>query len=134
MTTTDSVVDALDFVAVHQADPPAAALFEGLATEYSARYGGDAKQKHSELLAYPAEEFEPPAGALIVGLSRGVPVAGGAFRRYDSTTAELKREAVALYLSMGYTPLYDQSLDSDEIGRHPFEKLLAGGGCQEDTA
>ena len=175
MTTTDRVVDALDFVAVHQADPLAAALLEGLASEYSARYGGDAEHKHSELLAYPAEEFEPHAGALIVGVSRGVPVAGGAFRRYDSMTAELKRiwtatayrqrgygklvvaeleriallrgytrvylttgwrqpEAVALYLAMGYTPLYDQSLDSDEIGRHPFEKLLAGGGFQEDTA
>jgi GNAT superfamily N-acetyltransferase len=92
-------------------------------------------------------------------------VAGGAFRRYDETTAELKRiwtasthrkrgygklvvaeleraarqrgyrrvylttgprqpEAVALYLSAGYRPLYDQTLPSLEVGVHPFEKDL----------
>lgn len=168
MTTTHRAVKALGFVAVHQTDPLAAPQLEGLAIEYSTRYGGDAKQKHSELLTHPAEEFDPPGGALIVAMSNGLPVAGGAFRRYDSTTAELKRiwtapayrrrgyaklvvaelerialqrgytrvylttgwrqpEAVALYLAMGYTPLYDRSLHSEEIGRHPFEKPLV---CQ----
>lgn len=34
----------------------------------------------------------------------------------------------------GYTPLYDRPLPSEEIGRHPFEKLLACGGSHEDTA
>lgn len=116
--------------------------------------------------AYPAEEFAPPGGALILALHDGIPVAGGAFRRYDDTTAELKRiwtaathrkrgygklvvaelervaaqrgyrriylttgprqpEAVALYLSAGYLPLYDRSLPSHEVGVHPFEKVLA---------
>ena len=118
-----------------------------------------------DLRAYPAEEFDPPAGVLIVAVSNGVPVAGGAFRRYDPSTAELKRmwtasghrrrgygklvvaelerialqrgytrtylttgwrqpEAVALYLSMGYTPLFDPSLPAEDIGVHPFEKQL----------
>ncbi|WAJ45376.1 GNAT family N-acetyltransferase [Mycobacterium sp. Aquia_216] len=167
MTTTDRALDVLDFVAVHQTDLLVAPQLEGLAVEYSARYGGDSTRKHGELLAYPAEEFEPPGGVLTVALCDGAPVAGGAFRRYDSTTAELKRiwtasayrrrgygkrvvaelerialqrgytrvylttgwrqpEAVALYRSMGYTPLYDQSLRSAEIGRHPFEKSLLG--------
>jgi hypothetical protein len=31
---------------------------------------------------------------------------------------------VALYLSMGYTPLFDSSLPADDIGVHPFEKEL----------
>jgi GNAT superfamily N-acetyltransferase len=166
--TTDTGIDVPDFVAVHQTHPLTAPQLAELAIEYTTRYGGDAERKHSELLEYPAEEFEPPEGALIVALSSGVPVAGGAFRRYDATTAELKRiwtasanrrrgygrlvvaelerialqrgysriylttgwrqpEAVALYLAAGYTPLYDESLPSEEIGRHPFEKPLVAG-------
>jgi GNAT superfamily N-acetyltransferase len=166
--TTDTGVDAPHFVAVHQTDPLAAPLLADLALEYTTRYGGDASQMYGELRDYPAEEFAPPAGALIVTTFNGEPVAGGAFRRYDATTAELKRiwtasahrrrgygrlvvaelekialqrgytrvylttgwrqpEAVALYLAAGYTPLYDLSLRSEEIGRHPFEKLLVGG-------
>jgi GNAT superfamily N-acetyltransferase len=163
--TTDARVDVPDFVAVDQTHPLAAPQLAELAIEYTTRYGGDAEQVHNELRAYPAEEFEPPEGALIVATSNGVPVAGGAFRRYDAKTAELKRiwtasghrrrgygglvvaelerialqrgytriylttgwrqpEAVALYLAAGYTPLYDRSLPSEAIGRHPFEKLL----------
>jgi GNAT superfamily N-acetyltransferase len=154
------------FVAVHQSDPLAAPQLEDLAREYALRYGGDVAQRHGELRSYPAAEFEPPDGALIVAVANGTPVAGGAFRRYDAGTAELKRiwtaashrqrgygklvvaeleriavdrgytrvflttgwrqpEAVALYLAAGYTPLYDRSLPSEDIGRHPFEKLLA---------
>ncbi len=166
--TTDTGIDVLDFVAVDQSHPLAGPLLAELAIEYTARYGGDAEQKHTELRAYPAEEFEPPAGALVVATVNGVPVAGGAFRRYDTETAELKRiwtafghrrrgygklvvaeleriglqrgyrriyletgrrqpEAVALYLAAGYTPRFDRSLPSEEIGQHPFEKLLVAG-------
>ena len=92
MTTTTAVtVDELQFVAVKQDDPLAAPLLDELAVEYSTRYGGSAGRQSAELRAYPAEEFEPPAGALVVALLDGVPITGGAFRRYDSTTAELKR-------------------------------------------
>jgi hypothetical protein len=89
--TTDARVDVLDFVAVHQTDPLAAPQLAELAIEYTIRYGGESEQKHRELRAYPAEEFEPPAAALIVATVNGEPVAGGAFRRYDAETAELKR-------------------------------------------
>ncbi len=165
---TDTGIDVLDFVAVRQSHPLAGPLLAELAIEYTAGYGGAAEQKHSELRAYPAEEFESPAGALIVATLNGVPVAGGAFRRHDTETAELKRiwtasghrrrgygglvvaelerialqrgytrvylttgwrqpEAVALYLAAGYTPLFDRSLRSEEIGPHPFEKPLVAG-------
>ncbi|WP_020108617.1 GNAT family N-acetyltransferase [Nocardia sp. 348MFTsu5.1] len=166
-TTTDTVDSAqLQIATVYQDDPLAAPLIEELALEYSSRYGRSPGEQYSALRAYPAEEFAPPGGVLIVALADGVPVAGGAFRQYDATTAELKRiwtssafrgrgygktivaelekiaidrgyrriflttgwnqpEAVALYLAAGYTPLYDTTLPSDEVGVHPFEKSLA---------
>lgn len=155
----------LQFIAVTQDDPRAAPLLDELAVEYTSRYGAGLPPEYQDMRAYPAQEFAPPGGALIIGLHSGISVAGGAFRRYDETTAELKRiwtasthrkrgygklvvaelervarqrgyrrvylttgprqpEAVALYLSAGYRPLYDQSLPSLEVGIHPFEKDL----------
>jgi GNAT superfamily N-acetyltransferase len=73
-------------------DPLAAPLLDELTVEYGTRYGDSVVGgEYGELRAYPAEEFAPPGGALIVAVSDGVPVAGGAFRRWDSSTAELKR-------------------------------------------
>ena len=154
------------FVEVTQDDPLAAPLLDELQLEYGNRYGRHLDgSEYADLRAYPAAEFAPPGGVLIVGTVDGEPVAGGAFRRYDDTTAELKRiwtatghrrrgygvrvvaeleriaaergyrrvylttgprqpEAVALYLAAGYTPLYDRSRAPEEVGAHPFEKLL----------
>ncbi|MFJ8587323.1 GNAT family N-acetyltransferase [Streptomyces sp. NPDC093595] len=70
-------------------DPRAEPLLRELGDEYAARYGKDA---HAELARYPDEEFTAPyGGVLLLLLERGRAVAGGAFRRYDTTTAELKR-------------------------------------------
>ncbi|MFI8215518.1 GNAT family N-acetyltransferase [Streptomyces sp. NPDC085932] len=64
-------------------------LLRELGHEYSTRYGKDA---HTEISRYPDEEFTPPhGGLLLLLLEHGNPVAGGAFRRHDATTAELKR-------------------------------------------
>jgi GNAT superfamily N-acetyltransferase len=160
-----SAEDCLQFVAVEQDHPYASPLLDELTVEYRSRYGDSAGAEYQDLYAYPALEFAAPGGALIVAISDGVPVAGGAFRRYDPATAELKRiwtakehrrlgygklvvaelervaaqrgyariylttgwrqpEAVALYLAMGYTPLYDLGLPDEEVGSHPFEKRL----------
>jgi GNAT superfamily N-acetyltransferase len=164
-TTPDRAIETPRFVAVHQNDPLASPLLDELSVEYGTRYGASAGPEYTDLRAYPAEEFDPPGGVLIVAVSNGVPVAGGAFRRYDPSTAELKRmwtasghrrrgygklvvaeleriallrgytrvylttgwrqpEAVALYLAMGYTPLYDPSLRAEDVGPHPFDKQL----------
>lgn len=70
-------------------DPLARPLLRELGDEYSRRYGKDA---HAELLRYPAAEFAPPGGVLLLLLDAGSPVAGGAFRRHAAPgTAELKR-------------------------------------------
>ncbi|NAZ86345.1 GNAT family N-acetyltransferase [Kineococcus indalonis] len=73
-------------------DELARPLFEDLAREYGARYGGTPEQVRGELLRHPPEEFEPQHGGLLLLLvEEGGPVAGGAYRRHDARTAELKR-------------------------------------------
>ncbi len=74
-------------------DPRVRPLLDELAVEYDTRYGdlfgrGAAAE---ELNRYPADEFEGPGGALLVIQENGESIAGGAFRRYDADTAELKR-------------------------------------------
>ncbi|MFE6337152.1 GNAT family N-acetyltransferase [Streptomyces sp. NPDC057798] len=154
---------ALTVIQVAVSDPRVRPLLRELGDEYSARYGKDA---HAELARCPDEEFTPShGGVLLLLLERGETVAGGAFRRYDATTAELKRiwthsahrrrglarrvvaelereavgrgyhrihlttgprqpEARALYLAVGYTPLFDTEADPETIGPLPFEKHL----------
>ncbi|MEU9554124.1 GNAT family N-acetyltransferase [Streptomyces fumanus] len=80
---------ALTVLRTEVSDPRVRPLLRELGEEYSARYGKDA---HAELARYPDEEFTAPyGGVLLLLLERDEPVAGGAFRRYDGTTAELKR-------------------------------------------
>jgi polar amino acid transport system permease protein len=79
----------LTVIHVPVSDPRVRPMLRELGDEYSNRYGKDA---HAELARYPDEEFTAPhGGLLLLLLERGEPVAGGAFRRYDSATAELKR-------------------------------------------
>lgn len=77
--------------AVVLADPLVRPLLRELEQEYTARYPALAGRSR-ELERYPAEEFEPEQGGLLLLLLQdGEPVAGGAYRRYDPQTAELKR-------------------------------------------
>ncbi|MEU2793002.1 GNAT family N-acetyltransferase [Streptomyces sp. NPDC007100] len=68
-------------------DPLARPLLEELTHEYSTRYHKPVNLDEE----YPPEAFHPPGGAFLLLLERGAPVAGGAYRRYDAGTAELKR-------------------------------------------
>jgi GNAT superfamily N-acetyltransferase len=147
-------------------DERARPLIEALTHEYAARYGnyfGD--EPGEEMRRYPAALFAPPDGNFVLLLRNGVAIAGGAFKRYDEHTAELKRiwthetyrrqglarrvvvelearalrqcytrlflttgfrqpEATGLYLSMGYTPLFDVTLDPEIYKILPFQKEL----------
>ncbi|GAA3844767.1 GNAT family N-acetyltransferase [Saccharothrix violaceirubra] len=79
---------ALDVRRVTLADPLVTPMLDELLFEYTTRYGPGAVD---EMTRYPADAFEPPHGTLLLLLEEGVPVAGGAFKRYDARTAEAKR-------------------------------------------
>ena len=76
-------------------DPIARPLLDALQIEYATRYReyrpDSAALVSEELARYPSELFAPPDGAFIVILRDGEAVGGGAFKRYDTKTAELKR-------------------------------------------
>jgi ribosomal protein S18 acetylase RimI-like enzyme len=85
------IVDKLRFVAVGQDDPLAEPLLAELTVEYASRYGVAEEHVSKWLRGHPAAEFAPPDGGLFVGLLGEEPVTGGAFCRFDDSTAELKR-------------------------------------------
>lgn len=73
-------------------DPLVLPMLAELSHEYSSRYGGD--HGFSDLAAEQrrgAAEFGPPDGGVVLLLGADGPVSGGAFRRLDAVTAELKR-------------------------------------------
>ncbi|MGO4724595.1 MULTISPECIES: GNAT family N-acetyltransferase [unclassified Inquilinus] len=74
-------------------DPQAQPLIQALTQEYETRYGDywGAGDGIKEMNRYPAELFAPPDGNFLLLLRDGVAIAGGAFKRYDDTTAEMKR-------------------------------------------
>src|ERR1700682_623721 len=84
-------VNQLRLVAVTQDDPVAQPLLAELAAEYAQRYGGTAQAILAGMREYPAAEVAAPGGGLMIGLLDAKPVTGGAFRRFDPDTAELKR-------------------------------------------
>jgi len=84
-------VNQLRFVSVGQDDPLAEPLLAELAVEYAGRYGATVQAVAKWLRTYPADEFAAPDGGLLVGVLDGQPLTGGAFRRFDHATAELKR-------------------------------------------
>jgi GNAT superfamily N-acetyltransferase len=61
-------------------------LLAGLSQEYDTRYG-----ENVEMTRASADEFDPPSGLFIVLMDGPITVGGGGFRRYDTTTCEVKR-------------------------------------------
>jgi GNAT superfamily N-acetyltransferase len=80
----------LRFVGTTHHDALAQPLLAELAVEYAERYGGT-PDVHLSWLPVPAEELAAPDGGVLIGVLHGAPVTGGAFRRFDADTAELKR-------------------------------------------
>lgn len=73
----------LDVREVHLDDPLVRPLLEDLAHEYATRYSDQLTEDEllREMSEYPAADFAAPHGRLLLVLSAGAPVAGGAYRR-----------------------------------------------------
>src|ERR1700722_2749877 len=122
-------------------DELAQPLLSELAQEYAQRYGGTPEVHLTWLCGSPAAEFAPPDGGLLIGVLDGVPVTGGAFRRFDAETAELKRiwtdgenrrrgfatallaELEAAIAAGGYPPIYLMSGDRQPEAEALYDAL-----------
>ncbi|HZU80339.1 MAG TPA: GNAT family N-acetyltransferase [Acidimicrobiales bacterium] len=71
---------------VRLGDPEVEPLLAGLTEEYDRRYG-----ENTEMTRATEEEFDPPSGLFVVVMDGPLTVAGGGFRRHDTTTCEVKR-------------------------------------------
>ena len=81
------------FVYTSPVDPLARPLIDDLIREYDSRYGDFFTREGAavELNRYPPEAFAPPVGNFVLLVRDGEPIGGGAFKRYDDDTAEVKR-------------------------------------------
>lgn len=131
---TVCAVDGLRFVAVGPDDPLAEPLLAELAVEYAQRYGGTTQRVMKWLLSYPADEFAAPGGGLLIGVRGGQPVTGGAFRRFDDETAELKRIWTdSAHRQRGYAKALLKVLEA-EIAARGYERVYLTTGDRQPEA
>lgn len=124
----------LRFLSVSPDDALAQFLLSELAAEYSERYGGN-RQVHLAWLRMPCAEVAPPDGGLLIGLLDGVPVTGGAFRRLDADTAELKRIWTdQAYRRRGYAMAILAELEATVVARGYRRVYLVTGNRQPEAA
>jgi GNAT superfamily N-acetyltransferase len=132
-----AAVNRLLFVAVGQQDPLAEPLLAELAVEYASRYGATEDAVSKWLRGYPADEFAPPGGGLLIGLSAASgsqPVTGGAFRRFDDATAELKRIWTdSRYRRRGYAKALLVELEAEIVARGYRRVYLTTGDRQPEA-
>jgi GNAT superfamily N-acetyltransferase len=131
---TVPAVNQLRFVAVSQDDPLAEPLLAELAVEYATRYGATQDAVSKWLRGYPADEFAPPDGGLHIGLLDGQPVTGGAFRRFDDSTAELKRIWTdSRYRRQGHAKALLAELEAEILARGYRSIYLTTGDRQPEA-
>jgi ribosomal protein S18 acetylase RimI-like enzyme len=127
-------IDKLRFVAVGQEDPLADPLLAELAVEYATRYGVTEEAVSKWLRGYPADEFAPPTGGLLIGLLNDRPVTGGAFRRFDDSTAELKRIWTdSRHRRQGHAKALLVELEAEIIARGYHSVYLTTGDRQPEA-
>lgn len=133
-----SAANELRFARISQDDALAQPLLAELAVEYATRYGGSAAAILTGLRNYPAREFTPPQGGLLIGLLDGRPVAGGAFRRFGvvdgAETAELKRIWTdRRYRRRGYASAVLGELET-EIASRGYRRVYLTTGDKQPEA
>ena len=127
-------VDQLRFQAVDQDDPLAQPLLAELAVEYANRYRAPVAAVSKWLRTYPAEEFVAPDGAMLIGLRDRQPVTGGAFRRFDRETAELKRIWTdSRHRRQGYAKALLAELETEIAARGYIRVYLTTGDRQPEA-
>ena len=127
-------VNQLRFVAVDQGDPLAEPLLGELALEYANRYRAPVEAVAKWLRTYPVAEFAAPGGAMLIGLCDAHPVTGGAFRRFDSQTAELKRIWTdSRYRRQGYARALLTELEA-EIAARGYRRIYLTTGDRQPEA
>jgi len=123
----------LRFVPAAQDDPLAQPLLAELAVEYAQRYGGTARA-HLAWLPVPPAELTPPDGGLLIGVLGDVPVTGGAFRRFDAETAELKRIWTdRAHRRRGYAKALLAALEAETAARGYRRLYLITGNRQPEA-
>jgi ribosomal protein S18 acetylase RimI-like enzyme len=131
---TVPAVNQLRFVAVSQDDPLAEPLLAELAVEYATRYGATQDAVSKWLRGYPADEFAPPDGGLLIGLLADQPITGGAFRRFDDSTAELKRIWTdSRYRRQGHAKALLTELEAEIVARGYRSVYLTTGDRQPEA-
>jgi ribosomal protein S18 acetylase RimI-like enzyme len=127
-------VNELRFVAVGQEDPLAEPLLAELAVEYASRYGVAEEHVSKWLRGHPAAEFAPPDGGLFIGLLGEEPVTGGAFCRFDDSTAELKRIWTdSGHRRRGHAKALLVALEAEIVGRGYRRVYLTTGDRQPEA-
>ena len=130
----NDAVQRLRFVPVHQDDELAQPLIAELAVEYATRYNGTEERVLRWLRGHPAEEFAPPDGGMLIGVLDDRPVTGGAYRRFDAETAELKRIWTdSNHRRRGYAKMLLDELES-EITRRGYRRVYLTTGDRQPEA
>jgi polar amino acid transport system permease protein len=137
VTLHDHTVQVTDrFVYVAADDVLAEPLLRELEREYDSRYGEFFGEKASvELRRYPAEAFSPEqGGAFVLLLRAGVPIAGGAYKRFDRDTAELKRIwTSSSYRRQGLARRVVAELEAEAVRRGYTRAYLTTGPRQPEA-
>nr|WP_225956285.1 bifunctional GNAT family N-acetyltransferase/class I SAM-dependent methyltransferase [Amycolatopsis lexingtonensis] len=83
---------------------------------------------------YPDGHFSPPGGGMLLLLSDGVAVAGGAFQHYDGETAELKRIWTdRAHRGRGFARRVVAELEAEAAGRGYSRIFLTTGPNQPEA-
>jgi GNAT superfamily N-acetyltransferase len=124
----------LRFLAVGPDDPRAQPLLDALAVEYAQRYESTAPTVMAWLRAVPRAEFAPPDGGFVIGEVDGTTVTGGAFQRFDTETAELKRIwTESAHRRHGYATALLVELENTIAGRGYRRVYLTTGHRQPEA-